>query len=294
MLRHLKTLWDFSRPHTIIGSILSITALFLLACSINGQIQGITIYLLTLLSALGCNVFIVGLNQLLDIEIDKINKPFLPLAEGRLSVPAARRILLISLIICLCVAGFVSQHLLLIMLAILVIGIIYSVPPFRLKNHHIPASIAISGVRGLIVNYWIGYFFLEMITTPPYDKSLIIGLTVFMVLFSIAIAWFKDLYDVEGDKAHNVKTLAILYNSSTAFKLGNGLILAGYLFNVIYYWQNTAVLAIGHLVLGLAYVFFIFKSSLQTRESTYRFYMFIWVFFFLEYGLYLVYSLLNF
>ena len=198
MLRHLKTFWDFSRPHTIIGSVLSITALYLLACSINGHIGHLSIYAMTLVSALACNVFIVGLNQFLDIEIDKINKPFLPMADGRLSVNKAQKILLISLLICLVFAYITSLHLLIIMVVILFIGTIYSVPPIRLKNHHISASIAISGVRGLIVNFWIGYFFLEMITTPPYNKSLIIGLTIFMVLFSIAIAWFKDLYDVEG------------------------------------------------------------------------------------------------
>ncbi|KAJ0475828.1 putative homogentisate phytyltransferase [Helianthus annuus] len=36
----------------------------------------------------GClaNSFVVGLNQVTDIEIDKVNKPYLPLASGDLSV----------------------------------------------------------------------------------------------------------------------------------------------------------------------------------------------------------------
>ena len=45
----------------------------------------------------GClaNLYIVGINQLSDIEIDKVNKPYLPLASGELSVKTG--ILLTSL-----------------------------------------------------------------------------------------------------------------------------------------------------------------------------------------------------
>ncbi|KAL1333453.1 probable homogentisate phytyltransferase 1, chloroplastic isoform X4 [Arachis ipaensis] len=39
-----------------------------------------------MVAALFMNIYIVGLNQLSDIEIDKINKPYLPLASGEYSV----------------------------------------------------------------------------------------------------------------------------------------------------------------------------------------------------------------
>jgi homogentisate phytyltransferase/homogentisate geranylgeranyltransferase len=38
-----------------------------------------------LIPALCMNVYIVGLNQIYDIEIDKVNKPYLPLASGEYS-----------------------------------------------------------------------------------------------------------------------------------------------------------------------------------------------------------------
>ena len=38
-----------------------------------------------LVPALLMNVSIVGLNQLYDVEIDKINKPYLPLASGEMT-----------------------------------------------------------------------------------------------------------------------------------------------------------------------------------------------------------------
>jgi len=54
-----------------------------------GWRQGIT--------ALFCgNVFIVGINQIYDVRIDKINKPFLPIASGELDIAGAWIIVLVS------------------------------------------------------------------------------------------------------------------------------------------------------------------------------------------------------
>ena len=47
---------------------------------------------LTLLAGAAVNVYIVGLNQCEDVEIDRINKPGLPIAAGRLSLRTAWRI----------------------------------------------------------------------------------------------------------------------------------------------------------------------------------------------------------
>lgn len=44
------------------------------------------IWVQALIPALLMNVYIVGLNQIYDIDIDKVNKPYLPLASGEFSV----------------------------------------------------------------------------------------------------------------------------------------------------------------------------------------------------------------
>ena len=44
--------------------------------------------LYALVPSLLINIYIVGLNQLHDVEIDRVNKPYLPLASGDLSVGA--------------------------------------------------------------------------------------------------------------------------------------------------------------------------------------------------------------
>jgi homogentisate phytyltransferase / homogentisate geranylgeranyltransferase len=88
----LSSLWQFSRPHTIIGTTLSVAALYLITIATNNiptnTILSPTNLQLILGAWLACvfgNIYIVGLNQLYDIEIDRINKPHLPLASGEFS-----------------------------------------------------------------------------------------------------------------------------------------------------------------------------------------------------------------
>ena len=45
------------------------------------------------------NIFITGINQLTDVEIDRINKPFLPIAAGDLSPRAGRWIVAASAVL---------------------------------------------------------------------------------------------------------------------------------------------------------------------------------------------------
>ena len=71
--------WRFSRPHTIIGSLLSTGALYFMSAYPQAEVKNqIVLFLLTLISALGCNLYIVGLNQIADIQLDKLNKPICP------------------------------------------------------------------------------------------------------------------------------------------------------------------------------------------------------------------------
>ena len=79
-------LWRFSRPHTVVGTAVSIVALWSLA----PERTGIADLLAVIVAGLAVNVFIVGINQIYDVEIDRINKPFLPIAAGELTLRAAR------------------------------------------------------------------------------------------------------------------------------------------------------------------------------------------------------------
>src|SRR4029079_4523688 len=87
----------FSRVHTVIGTLISIFSLYLMALSGHQDKLGHFPFLVVAwVACLGSNIYIVGLNQLTDIDIDKLNKPYLPLASGAYSKRLAMWIIGIS------------------------------------------------------------------------------------------------------------------------------------------------------------------------------------------------------
>ena len=136
-MRFLSALLAFSRPHTIIGTLLSVSGLYLIALSVYPELPPqSSAWGLALISCLGANVYIVGLNQIIDIDIDRINKPELPLPAGRFTVQTAWIIVIFSLLISVAIALHQGGFLLLTVLASLFLGTIYSAPPLRLKRFH--------------------------------------------------------------------------------------------------------------------------------------------------------------
>lgn len=64
----------FTRPHTIIATAIQVISLFWIAG--GSQVFAPTNLgpvLLTLITCLALNIYIVGLNQITDVEIDRIN-----------------------------------------------------------------------------------------------------------------------------------------------------------------------------------------------------------------------------
>ena len=295
-MKALKILWQFSRPHTIIGSLCSITALYIIACNGNDLLQHGWLYITTLIAALGCNVFIVGINQIADVEMDKINKPYLPLAAGTLSRKNALAIIFTALVIALVFAFAASLFYFVLIIIILLIGIAYSLPPLYLKQHHLPAALAITLVRGLLVNVGIFLHFQKNINDNYELPGHIWCLTAFIMAFSIAIAWFKDLPDTEGDEKFHVRTLAVLYSKKNA--LAGGTLMVGIAYVAVLLWsffyaiKNPWYLVVTH---GLLFIFFLvnyFSVQLKDNDSIKKFYLRFWVFFFAEYILFAAWVLI--
>ncbi len=280
----------FSRLHTVIGTTISITVLFAIAVAYSDQSLWTNLPLLgwTLLSCLGANIYIVGLNQITDVAIDKINKPYLPLASGAITLRTAYWWIGISVLISLVIAIWLGKHLLLTVLLSLLLGTMYSLPPIRLKRFYFWAAFCIIAVRGLIVNILLFLHFHDRIngleTLPP----LVWLLTATIFIYSIIIAWFKDMPDMEGDARHNIRTLSIRLGSRRVLWIGNTILFLAFAGLVTYAWvgqlrANTWFFSIVHIVFGLGLLWMAVRVQLSQKKSIARFYQFIWILFFLEY-----------
>jgi homogentisate phytyltransferase / homogentisate geranylgeranyltransferase len=292
--RPLGALWRFSRPHTIVGTTVSIVALYLIAAdALPGLAVGEGLWDLwwTLVAGLAVNVYIVGVNQLEDVDIDRVNKPFLPLASGEMTPEYARGVVGASAGLAVVLAVSQGTVETVAVLAGLVVGTAYSTPPLRLKRYPLAASLCISGVRSVVVNLGVyAHFSLALGDGTVAIPAPVWALTVVVLPFSFAIAILKDVPDAEGDRRFRIMTFTVRVGGAKVLRAGLAVLGLAYLGMAIagpllIPEADPFVLAAGHLAaLGLLLAWARGADPSDPAVFT-RFYMRVWKLFFLEYAL---------
>ena len=294
LLAALKTLWRFSRPHTLVGTTVSILGIYVIAAAELPGVapgDGLADLALTVLAGALVNVYIVGLNQCEDVEVDRINKPWLPIPAGRLSLSSAQRLVIGCGVLAAALA--VSQGWVEIAAvgAALAIGTAYSSPPLHLKRFPAAAAASISLVRACVVNVGVYLHFASSLAGRGGLSPLpgpVVALTLFVVPFSFAIAVLKDVPDAEGDRRFRIATLTVRLGPSAAFRIGMAALTVGYLGMALLgpltlESASPWVVALGHLACLAA----LWRLALQVdpadAASFGAFYMRVWALFFVEY-----------
>lgn len=289
-------LWKFSRPHTVYGSVIAILSLTVLARQYSpavGLLPVLTSCLTALIPALLINVYIVGLNQLCDIEIDRINKPFLPIPAGIMTKRDAKTVVLVSLVsgLSFCFAPLATAALRVVLIGSALLGTMYSAPPFRLKRFALLASIAILVVRGVLINV---AFFLHGTATgggaaagalPPLLKFA----TAFFMVFGVVIALLKDAPDIRGDRVFGIRTFSVRLGARAVFNACVSVLVAMFSVAAVFYFRMSTSLiggvlaAAAHLLVAAELARRALLVDTDNSEQIYKFYMFSWKTFYLEY-----------
>jgi 4-hydroxybenzoate polyprenyltransferase len=164
-----------------------------------------------------------ALNQIYDLEIDRINKPNRPLVTGALTIRQAWTFTIVMYIVGTLPTWLVVIHpftrwtqklfaplqwheCFFIYVIALVSTFVYSVPAFgRTKAHPIGANLTIAIPRGCLLKV-AGW---TMVARAYWLEPWFIGL-IFM-LFLLGAASTKDFSDMEGDRAGGCRTLPIAF-----------------------------------------------------------------------------------
>ena len=290
----LYAFWKFCRPHTVIGTSLSVIGLASVAWGLSAEstVLPAASWLLPLLACLCGNVYIVGLNQLEDIEIDRINKPHLPIASGEFSKRLGTAIVLLTGGLALLLSAWGGVFLLATVWSSLAIGTAYSLPPIRLKRFPVWASLCIFSVRGAIVNLGLFLHFdhqlgNQQLGHSPQIPPAVWALTLFVLAFTFAIAIFKDIPDLEGDRRYQISTFTVRLGQTAVFNLARWVLTVCYVGMIAAGWWidgvNSGLLTATHLVLLAVFWIFSLRVDLQDKASIAQFYQFIWKLFYLEY-----------
>jgi chlorophyll/bacteriochlorophyll a synthase len=150
-----------------------------------------------------------ALNQIYDLEIDRVNKPKRPLPSGRLTISEVWWFTNITYALALVLAWLVApkgRHECLWLVAIAVVcTYLYSVPPFRTKRLGIWANVTIAIPRGVLLKVAGWSSVKTIVGLEPWYIGAIFG------LFLLGATTTKDFADMEGDRRGGCRTLPIQY-----------------------------------------------------------------------------------
>jgi homogentisate phytyltransferase/homogentisate geranylgeranyltransferase len=240
------------------------------------------------------NVAIVGINQVYDKKLDRVNKPYLPMASGAFSSDMALSVIAVSTTASFMIGVWSGSSALMWALVIsLLLGIVYSVdaPGLRWKKSPFLAATCVLFVRAVIVQ--LG-FFAHALGRELTDLNFPINLWCaigFMTVYGIVIALFKDLPDMEGDMKQNVRTLSVRLGPSFVFNLCLALLSVAYgtaVFMSVAHAPTMMSRVVGaiHSVVIVTLLAASRRVDVASSDSLYDYYIrFIWKAFYLEYFL---------
>ena len=213
MVSRAAVLFEFSRPFTLVAPALGFASGAATAAGAfprEALTQGLIVYpLIGLLMAAVLNAASNALNQIYDLDIDRINKPHRPLPSGRLSMRTAWLFTAITYAVALVLAWMVApggRHECFWIVGIAtVITFVYSAPPFRTKRLGIWANVTIAIPRGVLLKVAGWSAVKTAVGVEPWFIGGIFG------LFLLGASTTKDFADMEGDARGGCRTLPILY-----------------------------------------------------------------------------------
>lgn len=181
---------------------------------------------------------IYTLNDICDVEIDRINAPERPLPSGRVGMREAEVLTVVLFIVASAIASTVNLAALAFVTLFSILGIAYSIPPIRLKDGWF-ANICWG--LGIGVTVLCGASVVA-ITLPP----IIAAAT--LTLLTAGCGLIKDLKDMEGDRAMGIRTIPLILGGGNAIKLMTITSAAGFpllpLFGIVFYGLNIPYLTV--------------------------------------------------
>lgn len=211
----LKLYWEFSRPFTLIAPALGMLSGGLTALGAGEPLHltmglWVKVALGTIMAA-ALNGASNGINQIYDLEVDRVNKPKRPIPSGRISLREAGWVTVWFYAIAILFAALVGLECLILASAAAFLTVIYSVPPIRTKRNAIAANLTIAIPRGVLLKV-AGWSTVRTVTegVEPWYIGLIFG------LFLLGASTTKDFADMEGDRAGGCMTLPVRYGPTKA------------------------------------------------------------------------------
>ena len=203
MMQKIKYLIILSRPNNVLIAFLSVWVAAIVAGGIDPLYNLIMASLSAALITIGANV----INDVFDIEIDRINKPHRPLPAEKITKIEALVYFGVVYILALIIAAMVSLEIFMVAIFFSLLLILYS---YKLKRVILAGNFVVSLATAAAFVY--GGMAVDRI-----EGTVFPALFAFFYHFGREI--IKDLQDVEGDQAIGAYTYAVRYGTKASLTL---------------------------------------------------------------------------
>jgi geranylgeranylglycerol-phosphate geranylgeranyltransferase len=201
MLKKIFAVFQIIRPINFLIIYCSVIVAGIICTDIN-LLRVRIIYAALAFSFVGSAAYVI--NDIFDIEIDKINKPLRPLAGNALSKKEAwflfAFLCLLSVIFSLMV-NFLS------FLVVIISDVIVFLYSYRIKKIPLAGNVTVSFMTGLA-------FIFGGIAVGNIEGAVIPAIFAFMINFIREIV--KDMEDIEGDRKNNIQTFPLRYGEKAS------------------------------------------------------------------------------
>jgi 4-hydroxybenzoate polyprenyltransferase len=208
MIRWLRLTWELARPFTLIAPALGMFTGSVIALGAYPEVPltwrvAVRIALGTLMAAV-LNAASNTLNQVTDLEADRINKPARPVPSGRVAPGEAVRLAGWLYVAAFLLAAAVGPQVTLLAGTAAVMTVLYSAPPFRMKAVPYLANVVIAIPRGVLLKVAGWSCVRDFGRLEPWYIGLIFG------LFLLGATTTKDFADMRGDEEAGFRTLPVI------------------------------------------------------------------------------------
>lgn len=208
MSSRARLTWELARPFTLVAPALGMFTGSVIALGASPPMPltpwvAVKIALGTLMAAV-LNAASNTLNQVTDIEADRVNKPGRPIPSGRVSADDALRIAGYLYLAAFLLAVPVGPQCTFLAGTAAVLTLLYSAPPFRLKSIPYVANLVIAVPRGLLLKVAGWSCVRDVGRLEPWYIGLVFG------LFLLGATTTKDFADIRGDRAAGFRTIPVI------------------------------------------------------------------------------------
>ena len=258
----VKAYLELVRIHNVIGSAISAFMGFVIASEWK-LIPIKMILAMIIVASIAAAGYVI--NDVYDVEIDKINKPERPLPSGKVKIKTAKTISFIlflvgtSLSILLNICAFIVAFL-------TAISLYYYAK--NLKKDGVIGNIIVASTSSLSAFYGgLAYF----------EGSWIVRVfipTLYIFFFTLSREFIKGIEDIEGDKANGVKTLAISLGIRKTWIIAKIILLGLLIASPIPYFYGFNIIYLGGiLILDVILILVLLQKHRKESASKARAYM---------------------